>query len=746
MEIEHAGANNDDDGIGLQLLEELEIQRPFDFRKDYFNLNTDCDSRLVLNRDPTITSICVKSNYFNNEDVTNEICWGAAGRSIGKSHYVKVLKLYLESFDHVGLLAFCRGMAVNRSIQRLDLELPGVVEPTDVATCESEIFFKEMRPFFEDNTNLVCVDIRYGENIWMTLSMKQAFCASKSLKELSIKSNRLRDRELSTMEEKLLCELFNHAPYLKISMTTRTIGKSSSLAIKSMLADPTCQLNSLSLTKYVLEDSTILNKDEKEIISNIGCGLNKNSSIEHLRYQGKLPQLLLSFTSMNTTLKKLELSHYGTEYRQTSHFYLLPVALKQCCALKCFSLHHYTIDHNTVNSIIGALFESSELEELNLQCRLNNESLGILSELMREKPLKSLHLPNKYRESFDFYGTTINGWTVFLDRLKEVGSSLASIDLSRRNLIGIHSTGNALKQFLDNNRKMTSLNLSGEDSPNGWISLLRVLHRTSITKLRGIRCPDDGDLPENFYQMIANGSLQEVWFDRFNSGVSRSIFSCLESPQTNLKSFRAHFHGCTIRDQQELMQTMSHWASALTNNATLRNLGVTFNLASECSPDEMWQVYSNVICNRHTINSTYCSNHTIETLELKFFANNGEQNGSDEDDDFDEEDGFDHTKWEMPYELYFLLQMNQSTNKVAVARRKIIWAHFSRLSGTHRLRDLNIIGSAMPKLLSWIGKESTELSMMYNFLLSTPSLFEEPLATPASPDRKRMRNELECIA
>ena len=138
----------------------------------------------------------------------------------------------------------------------------------------------------------------------------------------------------------------------------------------------------------------------------------------------------------------------------------------------------------------------------------------------------------------------------------------------------------------------------------------------------------------------------------------------------------------------------------------------------------MWSKFINILCAKDTIDSTYNSNHTISHLDFIF---------RQEDDNLDltimPED-------EMPLELYSLLQLNRNRNKSAVARRKVLNTHFVGSSSVQKLLDLNFILAEWPTLLSWVGKEESELSMMYGLLSNMPSLLRRG---PSETDRKRKR-------
>jgi hypothetical protein len=62
--------------------------------------------------------------------------------------------------------------------------------------------------------------------------------------------------------------------------------------------------------------------------------------------------------------------------------------------------------------------------------------------------------------------------------------------------------------------------------------------------------------------------------------------------------------------------------------------------------------------------------------------------------------------------------------------------HFSGASKVQNLHGLNIDPKVVPNLLSWVGKQNSELSLMYEYLQSVPALIEDA-AVSVSAGRKR---------
>jgi hypothetical protein len=126
------------------------------------------------------------------------------------------------------------------------------------------------------------------------------------------------------------------------------------------------------------------------------------------------------------------------------------------------------------------------------------------------------------------------------------------------------------------------------------------------------------------------------------------------------------------------------------------------------------------LCDRDTIQATYNSNHSLGSLDYSFCYDLEGYASDEEDYDFVEE-----TKRRLkearkiPLEIRLLLDLNKDSDKAAIARRKIIQVHFSEAFKVQNLHELNLDPKVVPNLLSWIGKQQSELSLMYDYLKCT---------------------------
>jgi hypothetical protein len=116
-----------------------------------------------------------------------------------------------------------------------------------------------------------------------------------------------------------------------------------------------------------------------------------------------------------------------------------------------------------------------------------------------------------------------------------------------------------------------------------------------------------------------------------------------------------------------------------------------------------WTVFSRGLCNDWSIETTHSSNHTFHTIVG--------HDGDTYDDCF-------------PEEILPLLLMNRNgKNKVEVARQKILKYHFCE--GNTNIHEFICMSlTSIPFAIEWIGRNNTELSLMYNVVRELPTLFD----------------------
>jgi Ran GTPase-activating protein (RanGAP) involved in mRNA processing and transport len=555
-----------------------------------------------------------------------------------------------------------------------------------------------------------------------------------SVRNISIKKTN-GDDQATREEEDLVCALIEHYPLQKLSFgdylnrhwySGALIGENVSSCIKSMLEDPKCKLESLSL--YHIGEDMDMN------LLPIASGLAKNTSVKTIAHTvGTRPHFLLDINTENHTLEVLNLPMYSSLRTQPED---LAVALNGFRALKSLDLSR----HRTKPGVLSAIFKAelmppSRLEDLIL-CRIdggmNDESLSVLGEcIAANKTLKRLDL------SDNGWGSNITtaGWASFFRQLRQTASlKLESIDLQINRSID----DSILQELMDLFRSATNLKtvkLGGCGiSSNGANRLLDMLHQTPIQNIDDFCVDTENNLPANFYTMLRNGSLRGLNFSWLNLATSLHLINSIQHPNCNLEKFES---AQEIHTPVEFAQIIFGWAGVLKRYATIKSLCLQCEFNTIHSLVDFWHEYSNLLCNRETIEATYSSNHYLESLDYSFCYDLEGYDSNEEDDDIaDETERRLEEACKTPLEIRLLLDLNKDSDKAAVARRKIIQVHFSGASKVQNLHGLNIDPKVVPNLLSWVGKQNSELSLMYEYLQSVPALIEDA-AVSVSAGRKR---------
>lgn len=365
------------------------------------------------------------------------------------------------------------------------------------------------------------------------------------------------------------------------------------------------------------------------------------------------------------------------------------------------------------NAVLGP---ELSLDDLNIQhtalCDDSLESLGRF--LVANKSLKKLNLAGNT-------SVTSAGWKSFFFALRGSESRLEDVNLSFTSKID-GSVLPKLMRLLDG-ATWKVLNIKGSCiSPRGWNSLFGMLRRTNIEKIYGYESQFiKGLVLSNMRGLLQDGCLKEANLCDLAPNLSELniLTDILGSPSCRLEklSFLCIFDGL-----RELEQTTPLWAE-LIRESPLTTLSSLYYIPRG-GAQIIWQAYENLLCRKDSIDATFSSNHKLHFLDLAFqrYDRSGVTGFSTEDD--------------MPFDIHALLEMNRTSDKFAVARRKVIQVHFSDESSTQKLVDLDVKLKWLPHLLAWIGREKAELSMMYNYLHRMPSLFEG--AMPVRNNKRKM--------
>ena len=272
-----------------------------------------------------------------------------------------------------------------------------------------------------------------------------------------------------------------------------------------------------------------------------------------------------------------------------------------------------------------------------------------------------------------------------------------------------------LADILGNNSTLEELDLHTcfSISSIGWRALSRAL-RGSNCSLKKLSLPFSS-IDDDGISVFGNDLMSNTTLEVLNLGCSRRVtpvgwiaFSrALGSPRSVLKELSA-FNNCINDD------VVVAYANELNGNANsqLKSL----DLYSQYDDFDLdvtdigWDRMMNLLCNTSSINATSSSNHTLSFL--------GHFPVGPSDDEYCDASDFDQTQ--MPREVFDLLQMNKDEDKKQVARKKVIKHHFSEDFDLDALigSDLKIL----PRKISWFGRDSLGLSMVYSIIRTLPDL------------------------
>jgi hypothetical protein len=603
---------------------------------------------------------------------------------------------------------------------------------------DTEKLFELFGQFFANNEKLESLVIEYNGCDWISKRSIQAVCAGMSVRNISIRKTNFHNEEATQEEEDLVCALIENYPLQKLSFGDRRrynlgafIGENVSSCIKSMLEDPKCKLESLSL-------NNIGENMENMDLSRIASGLAKNTSVKTISCTGSRAQFLIDINAENHSLEVLDMGGDSSLQRQSED---LAVALNKFRALKSLDLS----SHKTTPGVLSAIFKvvlmpPFRLEDLILgdtDGGMNDESLSALGDcIAANRTLKSLDLSGRYKRNI-----TTAGWASFYRQLAETASlKIESINLQNNPLID----DSVLQELMDLFRSATNLKtvkLRGCCiSSNGAYRLLDMLRQTSIQDIDDF-CEDmnrdtHNNLPASFITMLGNGGLRGLLFHvRWLSlETCLCLLNSIANPDCSLEKFQGNHD---IHTPVEFAQIIFGWAEVLKRNSTIKSLRLHCEFDTSDSLVEFWHEYSNLLCDRDTIQATYNSNHSLGSLDFTF---DYDPIQDDDDDSWDEDDDIALRRLEeackTPLEIRLLLDLNKDQDKAAVARRKILQVHFSGASKVQNLHGLNLDPKVVPNLLSWMGKQNSELSLMYEYIQSVPNVIEEAAAV-ASGCRER---------
>ena len=185
--------------------------------------------------------------------------WGRDGKGVGRNAHIKELifstDLRIQNVSRDDINAFCRGLAGNESIQRLEL-------------CCCELFDGEivsmLNPFFERNNNLRSLCVKKSGNVQgqgMFFRNTRA-AASNNIRLISDSLSRfdtLQEFEYQSCSliesvEMIIQALAGHSGMTKIILGGNNVGGRGAAAMAALLANSNSSLEWLNLSSCFLDD------------------------------------------------------------------------------------------------------------------------------------------------------------------------------------------------------------------------------------------------------------------------------------------------------------------------------------------------------------------------------------------------------------------------------------------------------------------------------------------------------------
>ena len=284
-----------------------------------------------------------------------------------------------------------------------------------------------------------------------------------------------------------------------------------------------------------------------------------------------------------------------------------------------------------------------------------------------------------------------------------------------------------LNAYQENNRHLTHLHIQNADLQNGGDQAITTT-LIRCTNLKQITLWDCGITNEQVVPIVeaieGHNSLEELHLkvNRIGNAGCVAIATLLEDPNCNL-------HTLDVSISAIGNEGASILAISLTNNTKLQQLSLISNAIDVSVRD----VFSRILCDTSSIDSTYSSNHTLEEVTLS--QRRGEQ-------------------------LRSLLELNQGTNKSHVAIKKILNYHPN--INMEPFFEWNMEGEdernlkALPYVIAWFerageavadeeGRESynierRKLDTIYQFTKAMPLLFV-PASHIKESNNKRKRGD-----
>ncbi|EJK51032.1 hypothetical protein THAOC_29836 [Thalassiosira oceanica] len=185
-------------------------------------------------------------------------------------------------------------------------------------------------------------------------------------------------------------------------------------------------------------------------------------------------------------------------------------------------------------------------------------------------------------------------------------------------------------------------------------------------------------------------------------GGTRVIASSLANPECRLEDL--HLYNCNIGDKGA-----ATLADSLRNNQRLTYMSLENNNIT----DRGWNAFSSILCDASSINATYNSNHTLQSLG----------------------------GYQIPQDVKMMLRLNQEQDKSRVAANKILQSHRHLDMRPLFGRGLGLL----PYVVAWLdhfakSRPDLKLSSIFEFVRAMPMKVTDGVVGTAKGEKRKLNS------
>ena len=509
-----------------------------------------------------------------------------------------------------------------------------------------------LRPFVQHNPKLRHLELihcsmndeKVVRRFASTLSLRTNKSSLRSIKFLG---NNL-DSQGST---ELIATLKEYPNLIKLSFHSNSIHSAGCAAIGSLLTSPTCKLKHLDLRDAVDDESLAV----------LATALANNTSLKKLNLGANR---WISADGWNAFAKALSQQHqHGSNHAKTT-----------TTSLQQLYLYNNNMNDARVAAVGGVITKVSTLKMIELSF---NDVI------------------------------TAKGWSSFAVSL--IHSGLETLCFRRANVTDMGIV--ALASAIAASTTITSVDLHRNEtiSAFGWLEFFNRLRNNSnnnMIKLTSLDLSWNG-LGDDPIQTLAavfanNKTLKKLVLDSNPSvgpGGWQVLSRLLQNDNTVLEEL-------CIDNRNINDDVIITFANALVNNTTLKKLWIGSIPRHERNlhiTSRGLEPLAHVLCNKSSIDATYSSNHTLETM-------------------------FDSLTWPgLPEDLVSSLESNKNANKAEVARHKIL--QHNQVLNIQEFIDMDL--KILPRVFGYLARDALGQSPLYTLLRALPSSLGPTIHSPA---------------